>query len=110
MVSGITTIKPFKVSLHNLRIPILFKDCPLGVSERRRSRNECSDSNSISEQIHRPDCACQKPQRPEIKLFHGYRSRYLEKAHCIKDRVLLDDTCGNGGFFVKTKKQRGDME
>lgn len=53
----ITTIKPFKVSLHILRIPILFKDCPLGVSERRRSRNE----DSISEQIHRPDCACQKP-------------------------------------------------
>lgn len=47
---------------------------------------------------------------PEIKPFHGYRSRYLEKAHCIKDRVLLDDTCGNGGFLVRTKKQRGDME
>lgn len=40
--------KPFKVSSHNLRIPILFKDCPLGVSERRYSRNEYSDSKSIS--------------------------------------------------------------
>lgn len=43
------TIKPFKVFLHNLRIPILFKDCPLGVSERKRSQNEHSNSKSISE-------------------------------------------------------------
>ena len=42
-------IKLFKVVLHNLRIPILFKDCPLGVSEKRRSRNEHSNSKNISE-------------------------------------------------------------
>ena len=44
-----------------IRIPILFKDCPLGVSERRHSRNEHSDS--ISEQICRSDCAYRKPQK-----------------------------------------------
>lgn len=38
---------------------------------------------------------------PEIKPFHGYPSTYLRKAHCIKDRVLLDQTCGSGGFFYK---------
>lgn len=41
---------------------------------------------------------------PEIRPFHGCRSRYLEKAHYIKDRVLVDDTCGNGRFLVRTKK------
>ena len=47
---------------------------------------------------------------PEIKPFHGHWSTFAGKAHGIKDRVLLDDTCGSGGFFVRTKKQRGDME
>lgn len=27
----------------------------------------------------------------EIKPFHGCRSTYLRQAHCIKDRVLLED-------------------
>lgn len=48
MAVNTTMSKPFKVSLYNLRIPILFKDCPLGVSERRCSRNEHSDSKNIS--------------------------------------------------------------
>lgn len=46
----------------------------------------------------------------EIKPFHGHWSTFAGKAHDIKDRVLLDDTCGSGGFLVRTKKQRGDME
>ena len=37
---------------------------------------------------------------PEIKPFHGYPSTYLRKAHCIKDRVLLDPTCGGGNFSI----------
>lgn len=37
---------------------------------------------------------------PEIKPFHGYRSTYSGKAHCIKDRVLLDDTCGTEYFLI----------
>lgn len=39
----------------------------------------------------------------EIKPFHGHRSTYSGKAHCIKDRVLLDETCGSGGLFVGAK-------
>lgn len=49
-------------------------------------------------------------KNPEIKPFHGYWSTFAGKAHCIKDSVLLDDTCGRGGFLMSTKKQRGDME
>lgn len=36
---------------------------------------------------------------PEIKPFHEYRSTYSGKVHCIKDYVLLDDTCGDVGFL-----------
>lgn len=36
---------------------------------------------------------------PEIKPFCGRRSPYSRQAHCIKDRVLLDETCGSGGFL-----------
>lgn len=43
---------------------------------------------------------------PEIKPFHGYRSTYAGKAHCIKDRVLLDDTCGEGNFLTNTNNDR----
>ena len=35
----------------------------------------------------------------EIKPFYGCRSTSLTQAHCIKDRVLLDETCGSGGFL-----------
>lgn len=37
---------------------------------------------------------------PENKPFHGYWSTYSAKAHCIKDRVLLDDTCGTEYFLI----------
>lgn len=40
---------------------------------------------------------------PEIKPFHRYRSGFAGKAHCIEDSVLLDDTYGDGVFFVGTK-------
>ena len=40
---------------------------------------------------------------PEIKPFRGYRSARLRQAHCIKDRVLLDETCGSGGFMARAK-------
>ncbi len=50
---------------------------------------------------------CTSPARsrknPEIKLFHGHRSTYSRQAHCIKDRVLLDETCGSGGLLVGAK-------
>ncbi len=37
---------------------------------------------------------------PQNKAFYGYRSTYSGKAHCIKDSVLLDTSCGTGGFVV----------
>ena len=92
-------IKPFKVSSHNLRIHILFKDCLLGSSERRQSRNEHSYSKSISEQIHRPAYVLLKPESPEIKPLCGYQSTDSRKAQCIKDSVLLDETCGSVGVL-----------
>lgn len=35
---------------------------------------------------------------PQNKAFYGRWRTYSRKAHCIKDRVLLDDTCGSGSF------------
>lgn len=35
--------------------------------------------------------------------FYGHRDTYSGKAHCIKDSVLLDETCGSGGFMVRAK-------
>lgn len=40
---------------------------------------------------------------PENKPFRGHRSTYSRQAHCIKDRVLLDETCGSGGFMAWAK-------
>lgn len=37
---------------------------------------------------------------PEIKPFCGHQSTCLKQAHCIKDRVLLDETCGSGGLML----------
>ena len=36
-----------------------------------------------------------------IRLFHGHLRTFPAKAHCIKDSVLIDQTCGSGGFFYK---------
>lgn len=35
---------------------------------------------------------------PQNKAFYGHRDTYSGKAHCIKDRVLLDGIYGDGGF------------
>jgi len=37
--------------------------------------------------------------------YVGHQNTYWGKAHGIKDRVMLDDTCGGGGFPARTKKQ-----
>lgn len=37
---------------------------------------------------------------PQNKAFYGHRTTYWEKAHCIKDRVLLDGACGTGGMLT----------
>ncbi|MGI5871848.1 MAG: hypothetical protein ACOX8T_07425 [Bacillota bacterium] len=39
---------------------------------------------------------------PQNKAFYGHWSTYSGKAHCIKDSVLLDGTCENGGFLTVT--------
>lgn len=36
----------------------------------------------------------------EIKPFHGWRSTFAGKAHCIKDSVLLDGACGTSGMLT----------
>lgn len=37
---------------------------------------------------------------PEIKPFHGVQITSLTQAHCIKDSVLIDETCGTGGMLT----------
>ncbi|ENZ13223.1 N-6 DNA methylase [Enterocloster clostridioformis] len=37
---------------------------------------------------------------PQNKAFYGHRDTYSGKAHCIKDRVLLDICCGTGAFLI----------
>ena len=37
------------------------------------------------------------------KAFYGHQTTYSGKAHCIKDSVLLDETCGSGGFMARAK-------
>lgn len=41
---------------------------------------------------------------PQNKAFYGHSDTYSGKAHCIKNRVLLDGTCGNGGLLTWAMK------
>ncbi len=43
---------------------------------------------------------------PQNKAFYGRRDAYSGKAHCIKDRVLLDGTCGTGYSLIHTSNDR----
>lgn len=43
------------------------------------------------------------PKSQQNRAFYGHRYTYSGKAHCIKDRVLLDETCGSGGFMARAK-------
>lgn len=38
---------------------------------------------------------------PQNKAFYGRWSTYSGKAHCIKDSVLLDGTCGSGELYPR---------
>ena len=40
---------------------------------------------------------------PQNKAFYGHQGACSGKAHCIKDSVLLDETCGSGGFMARAK-------
>lgn len=41
------------------------------------------------------------PKSPQNKAFYGHRTTYSGKAHCIKDSVLLDGTCGSGELYPR---------
>lgn len=43
----------------------------------------------------------ERRKSPQNKAFSRNRRTYSEKAHCIKDRVLLDGTCGSGGLYIR---------
>ena len=54
-------------------------------------------------------CLIETEQAHYIEFYRDKeRWRYLKKLDA--DNSLLDDTCRSGGFLVRTKKQRGDME
>ncbi len=42
-------------------------------------------------------------RRLENKALYRYQSTLSEKAHCIKDSVLLNKICGSGGILAGTK-------
>ena len=46
--------------------------------------------------------AAESRKSPQNSDFYGHRTTYSEKAHCIKDSVLLDPCCGSGGMFVQS--------
>lgn len=37
---------------------------------------------------------------PQNRAFSWNQRTYSGKAHCIKDRVLLDEACGTGGMLT----------
>lgn len=45
----------------------------------------------------------EKRKSPQNKAFYGHQGACSGKAHCIKDSVLLDETCGSGGFMARAK-------
>ena len=47
------------------------------------------------------DLTFEMPKSQQNRAFYGHRYTYSGKAHCIKDRVLLDETCGSGGFMAR---------
>lgn len=44
--------------------------------------------------------AAESRKSPQNSDFYGHRTTYSEKAHCIKDSVLLDPCCGTAGFLI----------
>ncbi|HZJ90243.1 MAG TPA: hypothetical protein VFC89_01105, partial [Oscillospiraceae bacterium] len=45
--------------------------------------------------------AAESRKSPQNSDFYGHRTTYSEKAHCIKDSVLLDPVCGSGTFLIE---------
>lgn len=48
--------------------------------------------------------AAESRKSPQNSDFYGHRTTYSEKAHCIKDSVLLDPACGTAGFLISAYK------
>lgn len=48
--------------------------------------------------------AAESRKSPQNSDFYGHRTTYSEKAHCIKDSVLLDPSCGTAGFLVASEE------
>lgn len=44
--------------------------------------------------------AAESRKSPQNSDFYGHRTTYSEKAHCIKDSVLLDPCVGSGNFLI----------
>ena len=44
--------------------------------------------------------AAESRKSPQNSDFYGHRTTYSEKAHCIKDSVLLEPCCGSGHILV----------
>lgn len=51
--------------------------------------------------------AAESRKSPQNSDFYGHRTTYSEKAHCIKDSVLLDPACGSGSLLLKAEKVLG---
>ena len=51
--------------------------------------------------------AAESRKSPQNSDFYGHRTTYSEKAHCIKDSVLLDPACGSGSLLLKAEKILG---
>jgi hypothetical protein len=47
--------------------------------------------------------AAESRKSPQNSDFYGHRTTYSEKAHCIKDSVLLEPTCDSGGLLAQTQ-------
>jgi hypothetical protein len=46
--------------------------------------------------------AAESRKSPQNSDFYGHRTTYSEKAHCIKDSVLLDPACGSRVIIMIT--------
>lgn len=56
-------------------------------------------------------CPARCRKSSEIKPFHGCWNTFVGKAYCIKDNVLLDETCGSVGFSMNAYNEieRGEF-
>ena len=51
----------------------------------------------------------EKRKSPQDKAFYGHQGPCSGKAHCIKDRVLLDGACGTGGMLTVAQNRHLEL-